>query len=157
VTGRELEALLRETIPLSGAMEVAVLEADPGGVLLEAPLEPNRNHRDTAFGGSLQAVAILAGWSLLRVRLNPGTGPGALSVLPRLVIQRCTMEYGRPVHGAFRARALPVQGDRWTRFLHTLERRGRARIPVEVEVTEEGERVGSFRGEFVALTGEDEE
>ena len=56
----QLEEYLRERIPLSRAMAVEVRAADATGVELYAPLAPNINHRDTVFGGSASAVAILA-------------------------------------------------------------------------------------------------
>ncbi|MFB3040360.1 MAG: YiiD C-terminal domain-containing protein, partial [Candidatus Poribacteria bacterium] len=64
-----LEEYLHEHIPLSKAIGVKVVEADSAGVTLSAPLAPNINHRETVFGGSASAVAILAAWTLLYVRL----------------------------------------------------------------------------------------
>ena len=81
----ELERYLHQHIPLSKAMQVSVVEVLPAGVVLSAPLAPNINHRDTVFGGSASALAILAAWSLLHTRLS---GEGIAS---RLVIQRNTM------------------------------------------------------------------
>jgi thioesterase domain-containing protein len=79
---KELETYLHEHIPLSKAMQVSVIEADPGFVKLAAPLAPNINHRETVFGGSASAVAILAAWTILFIRLqNEG-------LYSRVVIQR---------------------------------------------------------------------
>lgn len=81
----ELAKYLHDHIPLSKAMEVGAVRAQPDGVILGAPLAPNINHRDTLFGGSAPAVAILAAWSLLHIRLT------AEGIASRLVIQRNTM------------------------------------------------------------------
>ena len=51
-------------------MEVTVVEASLHQVVLSAPLAPNINHRETVFGGSASAVAILAAWSMLHLRLS---------------------------------------------------------------------------------------
>jgi thioesterase domain-containing protein len=142
----ELERYLHEHIPLTRAMAVTVRSLDASGVLLAAPLAPNINHRETVFGGSAAALAILAGWALLHVRLA-GEGRDA-----RLVIQRNTMEYVRPIAGEFTARAALVAEPHWSRFAGTLERRGRARITVLARLEQAGEDVGHFNGEFVALT-----
>jgi thioesterase domain-containing protein len=56
----ELERYLHQHIPLSEAMQVSVVEVHPEHVVLSAPLAPNINHRETVFGGSASAVAILA-------------------------------------------------------------------------------------------------
>ena len=116
-------------------------------MLLRAPLAPNINHRETVFGGSASALALLAGWSLLHVRLS------ALGLEHRLVIQRNTMDYERPIAGDFTARAILAQPQRWPQFLDTLTRRGRARIVVEALLEHAGAVAGSFSGEFVALRG----
>lgn len=143
----ELERYLHEHIPLSKAMEVSVTALSDEAVTLRAPLEPNINHRETVFGGSASALAILAGWSLLHVRLR---GAGISS---RLVIQRNTMEYERPIAGEFTARATIDRAEDWPPFLRTLARRGKARIAVSSVVEHAGRVVGRFAGEFVALGG----
>lgn len=140
-----LEKYVHEHIPLSKAMGVQVVAIGGGSVTLRAPLEPNINHRDTVFGGSASALAILAAWSLLHTRLVKE------GMNTRLVIQRNTMEYTRPIPGEFAATAtLPEQGE-WDRFLRTLERRGRARLQVEAVVEGESGPAAKLTGEFVAM------
>jgi len=141
----ELERYIHEHIPLSKAMGVSVVSVDESGVALEAPLGPNINHRGSAFGGSASALAILAGWALLHVRLH------AVGVADRLVIQRNTMEYQQPILGSFTARSRLVRPDRWTHFTAMLARRGKARIAVAAQLEHAGRVVGVFTGEFVAL------
>ena len=48
----EVQTYLHDHIPLSAAMGAGVSQADTEIVRLSAPLEPNLNHRATAFGGS---------------------------------------------------------------------------------------------------------
>jgi thioesterase domain-containing protein len=64
-----LQAYLHEHIPLTRALAVEVVEVGLQRVQLAAPLAPNRNHRQTAFGGSVASLAMLAGWSWLHARL----------------------------------------------------------------------------------------
>ncbi len=144
----ELENYLHEHIPLSKAMAVSVVEAGPDAVVLSAPLAPNINHRETVFGGSASALATLAAWALLHVRLR------AEGFTSRLVIQRNTMEYDRPIDGAFTARASVDQVRDWSRFIRMLSRKGRARIGVASVLEYHGRVAGRFSGEFVALGGE---
>jgi thioesterase domain-containing protein len=141
----ELERYLHEHIPLSKAMAVSVLSVDECAVALQAPLAPNTNQRDTVFGGSASALAILAAWSLLHVRLR------AQGIASRLVIQRNTMEYERPIPGAFTARSLFEDPEQWRRFTHMLARKGKARITMSAVLEHAGGVVGRLRGEFVAL------
>ena len=116
---------------------------------LAAPLGPNINHRDTVFGGSAAALAMLAAWSLLH-RAPCGRGRAA-----RLVIQRNTMEYERPIPGDFIARATLAEPQRWAQFSTLLARRGKARIAVAAVLEHAGQVAGRLRGEFVALAGPD--
>ena len=145
LTPDELEQYLHAHIPLSKAMQVAVMSVHVDSVLLRAPLEPNINHRDTVFGGSASAVAILAAWSLLHVRLKVS------GISSSLVIQRNTMNYTLPIEGMFTARSFIQADGAWESFLHTLRRKGRARITVSSNLEFAGQTAGHFEGEFVVL------
>ena len=145
MTPGELQDYLHAHIPLSRAMQVAVAEASPGRVVLAAPLAPNINHRDTVFGGSASAVAILSAWALLHTRL---AGQGLSS---RLVIQRNTMHYDHPIAGAFSARSFIESDEAWAGFTRMLARKGRARIRVGSVLEAQGQVAGRLEGEFVAL------
>lgn len=141
----DVEQYLHQHIPLSRAMAVAVVSVDESGVVLSAPLAPNINHRETVFGGSASAVAILAAWSLLHSRLH---GEGIAS---RLVIQRNTMEYEQPIMGTFTARSSLEHPDQWQQFIRMLARKGKARVAVTSVLEYAGQVVGRFHGEFAAL------
>lgn len=148
MTAAELQAYLHTHIPLSAAMQVTVLTLANNEVVLRAPLAPNINHRETLFGGSASAVAILAAWSLLYLRTD------AEGIDSRLVIQRNSMEYLAPVAGDFTARAFLSSEEDWPGFVKLFHRRGRARITVSAELEFAGEVAGRLQGEFVALAKE---
>ena len=124
VTSAELQEYLHDHIPLSAAMQVSVVEVGPDSIVLSAPLAPNINHRDTVFGGSASALAILAAWSLLHTRLKSS------GLSSRLVIQRNTMSYELPIAGEFTARSRISGPGAWELFTRMLQRKGRARISV---------------------------
>jgi thioesterase domain-containing protein len=126
-------------------MAIDVVAADPDGVTLEAPLEPNINHRDTVFGGSAAAVAILSAWGLLFVRLRDEY-PNAT-----IVIQRHAMRHLRPITGAFTATSFLAEPGAWDRFVSTYQRRKLARISVSASLRCAGELVGELDAAFVAL------
>ena len=145
MTAAELQAYLHAHIPLSAAMQVSVLAVDADGVTLAAPLAPNINHRDTVFGGSASAVAILAAWSLLHTRMR------AEGIAARLVIQGNTMDYELPMAGEFTARSSLADPDQWSRFTRMYARMGRARLRVNAVLECDGAVGGRLSGEFVAL------
>ena len=149
MTPAELEHYLHAHIPISGPLGVRVAAASAAAVQLAAPLAPNLNHRETAFGGSLSAVAILAGWSLLRLRLGDG-------FRGRLVIQTHTMEYVAPAEADFVAECRPPDAAAWQEFTAALERRGRARVELTARVTVGGTLVARSVGRYVAIAGEPE-
>lgn len=145
-----LQQYLHDHIPISAAMGVEVLQAAREGVVLRTPLEPNINHRDTVFGGSASAVAILAAWSLVHLRLREA------GITSRIVIQRNIQDHDLPIPGRFTVRSFIEDPIRWERFLKLLKRRGRARVAVSALLEHEGEPVGRFEGVFVALDGAQE-
>jgi thioesterase domain-containing protein len=129
-------------------MGVRVTMAGDDCIRLSAPLEQNINHRSTVFGGSAAAVGILAGWTLLHVRLAHG------GRTTRIVIQRNTIDYHDPIDGDFEAVALPPSAEEWSRFTRLLERRGRSRIDLRVELQRNGETLGDCVGTYVVLPPE---
>jgi thioesterase domain-containing protein len=143
----EVEAYLREHIPLSASMGVAVVEAAPERVVLEAPIGPNLNHRSTAFGGSVAALAILAGWTLVHLRLR------AEGLVAQTVIQTSDVRYDAPVHGAFQAATEPIEPAAWARFTKAIQRHGKGRVHVSVAVWADGVAAAGFTGAYVAIAG----
>jgi thioesterase domain-containing protein len=143
-----LRRYLREQIPIAAAMDIDILAADERAVTLGAPLAPNINLHETAFGGSVAALAVLAAWSLLHLRLQ------AAGIANRLVIQRSTVDYEKPIAGAFTARATLAEPGSWESFVTLLQRRGKARIAVHATLECEGRIAARFAGDFVALAAE---
>lgn len=144
----DLETYLYRHIPLSRAMGIKVLTASANEVRLAVPLEPNMNHRRTAFGGSVSASAILAGWSLLFMRLLDHTPR------PELVIQANRLQYIRPIVCDFEVSSVPIDGEAWAAFEQSLQRKGRGRIHAHSVIESKGERCCEFSGTFVALQKE---
>jgi thioesterase domain-containing protein len=149
MTRDELRAYLHGHIPLSAAMGVEPLAVSDDEVRLAAPLAPNVNHRGTAFGGSIATLAVLAGWSWLRARLD-GREP-----LPRLVIQQQTVDFVAAATGDLVAVCPAPPPDAWERFLRTLERRRRGRLDLAVEVRSGNAIVARFVGVYAASTDAD--
>ena len=58
----ELQATLEREIPMSAQMGIRVHSNGPTGLVMRLPLTPNRNHQQTAFAGSLNALCTIAGW-----------------------------------------------------------------------------------------------
>lgn len=141
----ELQDYLHKHIPISRAMGVRVLEAAEEAVRLSAPLAPNINHRETVFGGSASAVAILSAWALLFLRLR-GAG-----LYGRVVIYKSSITYEQPITDTFTASSALSDPTAWDKFIKTLGRKNRARIRVRAVLDCHGTRVAEMEGQFVAL------
>jgi len=138
-----LEQRMLEDIPLSRHLGARVLAADMRGVVLEAPLAANSNHKGTAFGGSLYCMAVLAGWALLDRELQER------GIQAQVVIQSAQTDYLLPVTQDFTARAAAPPSQLLQKCLRTLERYGRSRIELAVSI-EQGEiEAVRLRGTYV--------
>jgi thioesterase domain-containing protein len=141
---RALERVLHTEIPLTQAMGVRVVRFDTHGLTLGAPLAPNLNHKHTAFGGSLAALATLSGWGMMQLLLAGFGRPVTV------VIQENSIQYLQPVEQDFEATcALPDAAAR-DRFLRTLQRHGRARLALDAVIPAAGQDAVRFRGLYVA-------
>jgi len=151
ITGMsELLAELRETwadeIPICGPMGVQVVSFDEAGLAVSMPFEPNRNHQQTAFAGSLNTLCTLAGWGstfLLTRRYGRRDG---------IVIRRGDIKYLRPVAGEpIVARCAPVDEGRRTHFLEMLAEKGQAKLDLDVRIDFDGKPAVVFHGSYVAF------
>ena len=140
---RETEAFLHRQIPLCREMGVTVEPCGDDIFVLTAPLAANHNHLGTAFGGSLSAIATLAGYGLLWLRLGD---PEA-----HIVIRSSSIRYLHPVRGDIRAVGHAPEPEALARFLATFARKGKARIRLEVTIAEGGRDCVVYRGDYVAV------
>ena len=140
----ELERILHVEIPRSRAMGVRVVRADQNGMVLGAALAPNLNHKQTAFGGSLNSLATLACWGLIQLLVRD-RGPAVT-----VVIQESSVQFLKPVMRDFEAICPPPPAAALEKFLRTLEHKGRARLELEATIHSSGEIALRFRGRFVA-------
>ena len=139
-----LQRLLNTELPITRHLGLRVLVADPGRVILNAPLAPNRNHKGTAFAGSLNALATLAGWSWLTTFLHRHR------LAAQVVAQDSSITYTRPVASDFTATCVAPEAAAIARFVAAFHRSGRGRLRLTVEIADEAGAAGSFTGRYVA-------
>lgn len=141
-----LSAYLAQEIPLTRAMQVSVDDWDGQCLAVSAPLAPNLNHKATAFGGSLYALAVLAGWGLIVLRLwQEGLDC-------EVVVQSAEVEYLEPVNKRLAARCTLSDDKAWRKLLAQLRRRGRARITLHPCVPGTETDALRMRARFVAIS-----
>ena len=145
--GARLERYMHRTIPLVEQMQVRVAAFDATGLTLTAPLAPNINHEQTAFGGSLASLATLACWGYLWLLLEDEPGM-------HMVVNEAHIRYLRPVTAALTARCEAPAEDGVQKFLDTLRRRSKARIELRAAMVQDGSLCAEYTGSFVAYRGE---
>ena len=123
---------------------IVVESADDDAVVLRAPLAPNANYKGTAFGGSLYSVAVLTGWAWVTRYL------AARGLSADAVIQESSVRFLVPVHGELRASATAPAEEQIDKFRKMLQRAGRGRIPVRVEINYDQTLATLFEGVFAA-------
>jgi thioesterase domain-containing protein len=134
---------LAEHIPISQSLGVTVTAFSGDSIRIAAPLQPNLNHRNTAFGGSLATLGILAGWSIVNFNLLE------LGMSCRVVIQKSEMDFLLPVDGDFEAVARKPES--WETFVKTLQRRGKARLELSSDILLADKVVAKHQGIYVAI------
>ena len=83
---------LVDSIPVITALGVEIEEVGDNFILLRAPLDKNINYEGTAFGGSLNTVAILSCYLMAHHILKHNQIP-----FKSLVIQNSHINYLKPV------------------------------------------------------------
>lgn len=141
---QRLTALIRGQIPMAVAMGLSLSRSPAGDLLMHAPLEPNRNDKGSAFGGSLGALCTLACWGLVWLHMRAHPGPCDI------VIASSRMDYLQPVHDDIEVIAHAPDAADWQIFDRRYRRRGKARIGLAAQVA--GSPVAArFEGDFAAL------
>jgi thioesterase domain-containing protein len=130
--------------PLARHIGIIVESADDAGVVLRAPLAPNANYKGTAFGGSLYSVAVLTGWAWVTRYL------AARGLAADAVIQESSVRFLAPVHGELRASVAAPPDAQIDRFRKMLQRAGRGRIRLRVEINYGEALAMLFEGVFAA-------
>jgi thioesterase domain-containing protein len=141
---RELQNTLEREIPMCRMMGIRVLSADNEGLTLQLPLDPNRNHRQTAFAGSLNALCTVAGWGATYLLLRE------LNKTGDIVIRRSAIRYQHPVDWReIAARCHPVTPKAREYFLEMLEEKGQGKLDLVVDIGKPDRTAVVFHGSYV--------
>lgn len=147
---RELQSTLEREIPMCAQMGISVDSAGASGLVMRMPLLPNRNHQQTAFAGSLNALCTIAGWGTVFLLLKESGRRGSV------VIRRGTIKYQEPVTTAeIFARCHPVPVDARNYFLEMLDEKKQAKLDLVVEISGPTDPLVLFSGSYVVIQNGD--
>ena len=143
--GREdLQNRMLGEFMLARHIGIVVESADDSAVVLRAPLAANANYKGTAFGGSLYSLAVLAGWAWVTRYL------AARGITADAVIQESNVRFLAPVQGELRASVAAPTDAQIDKFRKMLQRAGRGRIRLRVEIIYDHTLAALFEGVFAA-------
>ena len=140
---------LQRAIPASAAFEARPVFYDGETLRLWAPLEANLNHQKSFFGGSAAAIATLAGWLLLFLKVQD------LQEEASVVIQKSTMHFRKPVRADVVAVAQLADGESWLHAQQALRRYSKTRMRIRVGIWEGEEEKATFQAAYALLRGMD--
>lgn len=140
-----LSQWLPREIPISQSLNLTPIEWQNDTLCLTVPLEQNRNHMFTGFGGSLYTAALLVGWSWLHIKLK------ALGFEENLhiVIQNANIQYPSPMVEDSLAICRGVDDKAWAKFEKMFRRYGKGRLEIKTEINMNETITTQFTGDFV--------
>ncbi len=137
-----LEAYLHKNIPLTYAMGLKVTTLEPSSITLYAPLQPNINHQQTAFGGSLASLATLSAWCTVFITLKNR------DITADIVVSNSQIEYLAPVKKDFYAHSTTTS-EALQALTKDLITYGKTRITLSSKILAGTHTALHFSGEFV--------
>ncbi len=152
---RDLQAMLEREIPMCGQMGICVHTHGPEGLVMRLPLDQNRNHQQTAFAGSLNAVCTIAGWGTVFLLMKEFFHEGVSEkedCHSNIVIRRSSIRYHEPVESPdIFARCLPVAETDREYFLEMLREKAQAKLDLTVEIAGLQRPAVLFTGSYVVM------
>ncbi len=144
-----LELFLHEMIPLAKAMGVGVEVSDARALVLTAPKEQNKNSLNTAFGGSLVALATLAGYGVVWELMVDEKKSETEKPVWHIVVKESRAAYRRPVLGDLRAICERPAQAAISEFKEALARYGKAKLKLRASIIEDGNVAVDVQAAFV--------
>lgn len=144
MNAQELQTLVREKIAAADFMQITIAKLESDFIEISAPLAPNSNVHGTLFAGSATSIGMVAAWCLVFHRMQQ-TNLGS-----NLVVVRQATNYLRPVSGDFTASARFAGNTAWQDFTDRLNKKGRGRIALVVDI-KQGDEIGArIEAEYAA-------
>ena len=145
VDSQELIRILKDKIVLYQHLGIEVIKIDSHEVRFRVSLEKNKNHKGTAFGGSLYATGVLASYALVLAGLHERHIP-----TENIVIAKGEIQYLRPVDTDFEVVCQFSSLEEENQFFVELNTKGKVRGALTTQILgAEGVLKASLTGIFV--------
>lgn len=145
MNNHEFEEFLHHQIPITKAMAFSVVEFTPSKVKISAKLEPNINHKSTAFGGSINCLMTVCGWAMAFIHIKE-IDPDA-----HIVIQKSNVNYLLPINEDFTAECSLEGEDAAMKFVDMYRKHKKGRINLNVTCHKGDALLAEYQGQYVAV------
>tara|TARA_R110002049_G_scaffold219134_1_gene390865 strand:- start:312 stop:788 length:477 start_codon:yes stop_codon:yes gene_type:complete len=143
---KDLDAFLKEHLPLARAAGVQIDSYDGETLQVSAPLELNINDKKTAFGGSLYNLCVIAAWGMTDLKAKE------LGFTGDIVVAKGEINYLRPLRSRLVARAFAPDETMLEKAIHSYQTRDKAVFFIAVQMLDEQQQVCvEFQGKYAIL------
>lgn len=143
MTPQDLQHFLHTHIPATAALQLEVTACNGSSVSMTMPHAPNRNHKNTVFGGSISLAATTCGWAAAHLLCPEAQG--------NIVIQESRFRYLQPALNGLQLTAETPSEEEAAQFRAMLAATGKGKISLKVNVFSDGLPVAVMQGRYVAL------
>ncbi|MCB0392692.1 MAG: YiiD C-terminal domain-containing protein [Bdellovibrionales bacterium] len=144
MTTEQMLENINNKIPITQHMGLKVVECQLNEVSIAADFEKNRNHKMTAFGGSVATVLTLSCWAWITNYLDAQNLQNV-----EVSIHKCQIEYQKPIQQDFVATCYGTNDVESFNKMLLKKNKGRLHLTAEIK-NNEGEVIVQFQGDFVA-------
>lgn len=141
-----LDSFLKKHLPLARAAGVEVDHYDGECLQVSAPLELNINDKQTAFGGSLYNLCVIAAWGMTDLKAKE------LGFTGDIVVAKGEINYLRPLKSRLVAQAFSPSCAVLEKTSESYQHRGKAIFTISAQILDEQQQVCvEFEGKYAVL------
>ena len=141
----KLQEFFENHLPITDYMGLAVHDYDGQVLRLKAPLAPNINDKQTAFGGSLYNACVMACWGFAYLKTLESNISG------NQVVVSGNIKYKAPVDADYIAVCENPGNDVIEHFIDGFERHGKGKITLRSTISCNGKVAVEFEGTYAVI------
>ncbi len=123
---------LHEQIPITTAMQIQADVFSQEKIVLSVPFAPNKNDKNTGFGGSIACLMTLCGWSMMYANFH------TLFPAGQIVIQKSEIRYLAPIHTDFQAICICEDNICKQELITNVQAKGKGKLSLSISCISNG-------------------
>ncbi len=141
----KLTEFLKAHVPATQYMGFEVKEYNGHSLTLSAPLDPNINDKQTAFGGSIFCLCVMCCWGMVYLKTQEK------NIACNQVVTESNISFLSPVDGEIIATCTSPSEEELKEFFERFETRGRSKIALTAEVQCNDTTAVKFSGQYAII------